>query len=72
MANKRPIPEEIVTKLRQVEILTRQEMSRLDAIRQIGVTEQTNCRPRVRCSEYTRLDQGCRSADSLHRTGITL
>lgn len=41
MANKRPKPEEIVTKLRQVEILTAQGMPRLDAIRQIGVTEQT-------------------------------
>jgi putative transposase len=34
-------PEEIVTKLRQVEVLTGQGMPRLDAIRQIGVTEQT-------------------------------
>jgi len=41
MANKRPKPEEIVTKLRQVEVLTGQGMARLDAIRQIGVAEQT-------------------------------
>ena len=41
MANKRPKPEESVTKLRQVEVLTGQGMPRLDAIRQIGVTEQT-------------------------------
>ncbi len=41
MANKRPKPEGIVAKLRQVEILTGQGMPRLDAIRQIGVTEQT-------------------------------
>ncbi|NVO26728.1 IS3 family transposase [Donghicola sp. C2-DW-16] len=41
MANKRPKPEEIVTKLRQVEVLTGQGMPRLDAIRQIDVTEQT-------------------------------
>ena len=40
MANKRPKPEEIVTKLRQVEVLTGQGMPRLDAIRQIGVTDQ--------------------------------
>lgn len=40
MANKRPKPEEIVWKLRQVEILMGQGMSRLDAIRQIGVVEQ--------------------------------
>ena len=41
MANKRPNPEEIVTKLRQVEVLIGQGLSRLDAIRQIGVVEQT-------------------------------
>ena len=41
MANKRPKPEEIVTKLRQVEVLMGQGLSRLDAIRQIGVVEQT-------------------------------
>ena len=41
MANKRPKPEEIVSKLRQVEVLMGQGMARLDAIRQIGVVEQT-------------------------------
>ena len=41
MTNKRPKPEEIVSKLRQVEVLMGQGMSRLDAIRQVGVVEQT-------------------------------
>ncbi len=41
MADKRPKPEEIVLTLRQVEVLMGQGMSRLDAIRQIGVVEQT-------------------------------
>ena len=41
MSNKRPKPEEIVSKLRQVEVLMGQGMPRLDAIRQIGVVEQT-------------------------------
>ena len=41
MTNKRPKPEEIVSKLRQVEVLMGQGMSRLDAIRQIRVVEQT-------------------------------
>ena len=41
MANKRPKPEEIITKLRQVEVLMGQGMSRLDLIRQIGGVEQT-------------------------------
>ena len=41
MAGKRPKPEEIVTKLRQVEVLQGQGMSIADAVRQIGVTQQT-------------------------------
>ncbi|WP_153768010.1 IS3 family transposase [Labrenzia sp. CE80] len=41
MAIKRPKPEEIVVKLRQVEVLMGQGMARIDAIRQTGVTEQT-------------------------------
>ena len=41
MANERPKPEEIVSKLRQVEVLMGQGLSRLDAIRRIGVVEQT-------------------------------
>ncbi|WP_299664830.1 IS3 family transposase [uncultured Ruegeria sp.] len=41
MANKRPKPEEIVSKFRQVEVLMGQGMPRLDAIRQVGVVEQT-------------------------------
>ena len=41
MGIKRHKPEEIVTKLRQVEVLCGQGMPRIDAIRQIGVTEQT-------------------------------
>ena len=41
MAIKRPKPEEIVVKLRQVEVLMGQGMPRIGAIRQISVTEQT-------------------------------
>jgi len=41
MANKRHKPEEIVTKLRQGEVLVGQGMARIDAIREIGVVEQT-------------------------------
>lgn len=41
MAIKRPRPEEIVVKLRQVEVLMGQGMARIDAIRQTSVTEQT-------------------------------
>ena len=41
MGIKRYKPEEIVTKLRQVEVLAGQGMARIDAIRQISITEQT-------------------------------
>ncbi|WP_144436251.1 IS3 family transposase, partial [Roseibium album] len=41
MPTKRHKPEEIVSKLRQVEVLVGQGMSRIDAIRQVRITEQT-------------------------------
>jgi putative transposase len=41
MSRKRHKPEEIVTKLRQVDVLVSQGQSVADAIRQIGVTEVT-------------------------------
>ena len=41
MAKKRYKPEEIVAKLRQVEVLQGQGSTVVDAIRQIGVTEVT-------------------------------
>ncbi len=41
MARKRFKPEEIVAKLRQVEVLQSQGMAVADAVRQIGVTEVT-------------------------------
>jgi len=41
MARKRHKPEEIVSKLRQVDVLVLQGQNVVDAIRQIGVTEVT-------------------------------
>ena len=41
MGTKRLKPEEIVTKLRQVEVLVGQGMARVDAIREVRITEQT-------------------------------
>jgi len=41
MAIKRNKPEEIVTKLLQVKVLVGQGKTRIDAIRKIGVVEQT-------------------------------
>ena len=46
MGKKRHKPEEIVAKLRQVDVLTTQGQSVAEAIRSIGVTEvsfATNC-----------------------------
>ena len=41
MEIKRYKPEEIATKLRQVEVLVGQGMARIDAICQIGIIEQS-------------------------------
>ena len=59
MARKRYRPEEIVAKLRQVEVLQSQGMAAADAIRQIGVSEVTYYRWR---KEY-----GGMGADQLKR-----
>jgi hypothetical protein len=44
MAGKRDKPEEIVAKLRQVEVLQGQGAPVADAVRRIGVTQQTYSR----------------------------
>ncbi len=41
MANKRHKSEEIVTKFRQVDLLIGQGMARIDAIREVRITEPT-------------------------------
>ncbi len=41
MGLKRHKPEEIIAKLRQAEVLVGQGMARIDAIRQVPITEQT-------------------------------
>jgi len=48
MSTKRHKPEEIVNKLRQVEVLVGQGQPRIDAIRQVQITEQTYYRWRKR------------------------
>jgi hypothetical protein len=40
MGNKRHKPEEIVTKLRQIEVLCCQGMPRIDSIRQVQITDR--------------------------------
>ena len=56
MTGKRSTPEQIIAKLRQVEVLTGQGKSVAEAVRAIGVTEPTYHRWR---SEYggLKLDQ---------------
>jgi transposase-like protein len=56
MPRKRHTPEEIVAKLRQVDVLVSQGVPAADAVRQIGVTEVTYYRWR---QEYggLKLDQ---------------
>lgn len=56
MAGKRSPPEQIITKLRQIEVLTGQGTSVAEAVRAIGVTEAAYYRWR---SEYggLKLDQ---------------
>ncbi len=55
MARKRHKPEEIVDKLRQVDVLTSQGRSVAEAVRMIGVTEVTYYRWR---QEYGGLKSG--------------
>ena len=60
MARKRHKPEEVVAKLRQVDVLTSQGMPIVDAIRSIGVTEVTYYRWRneyggLKCDQVKRL-----------------
>ena len=50
MSHKRHKPEEIVAKLRQVDVLLTQGQTVADAIRSIGVTEVTYYRWRIRLS----------------------
>jgi putative transposase len=50
MARKRYKPEEIVAKLRQVDVLVSQGQNMVDAIRQIGVSEVTGETSKPRAS----------------------
>lgn len=56
MGNKRFKPEEIVQKLRHVEVLVGQGIARLNAIRQIAYQRPLTSHPRLSCkSIQTRL-----------------
>jgi putative transposase len=62
MSSKRHTPEQIVAKLRQVDVLTAQGTSVADAVRSIGVTEVTYYRWRqefggLKTSQVKRLKE---------------
>jgi len=62
MPRKRPTPEEIVAKLRQVDVLVSQGKSVADAVRSIGTTEVTYYRWRkeyggLRTAQVKRLKE---------------
>jgi len=54
MAGKRDKPEDVVLKLRQVEVLQGQGMGIAEAVRQIGVTQQTYYRWRKQYGGMSR------------------
>ena len=54
MVIKRPKSEELVVKLRQVEVLIGHRMPRIDAIKQISVIEQTYYRWNKKCGGMAR------------------
>jgi putative transposase len=55
MAGKREKPEDIVSKLRQVEVLQGQGMTVSEAVRKIGVSEQTFYRWRKQYGGMSRV-----------------
>ena len=60
-ARTRYKPEDIVAKLRRVDVLTSQGHTLADAIRQIGVSEVTYYRWRQECQCRCKFPQMCRS-----------
>ncbi len=54
MAGKREKAEDIVSKLRQIEVLQGQGMTIADAVRQIGITQQTYYRWRKQYAGMNR------------------
>jgi transposase-like protein len=70
MARKRYKPEEIVAKLRQVDVLLSQGQSTAEAVRQIGVTETTYFRWRREFGGL-KTDQSRRGARSTMRADLT-
>ena len=64
MPRKKHMPEEIVAKLRQVDVLVSQGGAIAEAVRQIGVTEVTLCGTAPKASAF--------SSDELHGSGAVI
>jgi putative transposase len=69
IATKRHIPEEIVSKLRQVDVLRGQGLTAADAIRQIGITSLTCYRWRKTYGGRGKVDQLRVAVSDTHRAG---
>lgn len=69
MAGKRDKPEDVVLKLRQVEVLQGRGIAVADAVRQIGVTQQTYDRWRKQYGGLSRdqRDVGLSGTVSRHK-----
>ena len=63
MPKKRYTPEEIVAKLRQVDVLVSQGQNIADAIRQIGVSEVTYYRWRQEYGAEGEAPEGARAGE---------
>ena len=77
MSNKRPKPEEIVGKLRQVEVLVGQGMKQIGIIREIGTVELTFYRWRkqyggVGTDQVKELKRLQKENERLHRAVLDL
>ena len=73
MTRKRHKPEEIVAKLRQVDVLVSQGQAVADAIRAIGVTEvgsETSCLTASSSTHSERLRSSWRAGDTTIRSGL--
>jgi len=68
MPRKRHKPEEIVAKLRQVDVVVSQGQSVTDAVRQIGVTEELGRSERTMMSRRRR--RGASNGADVHNTPI--
>jgi hypothetical protein len=70
MATKRHKPEEIVTKLRQVDVLVGQGMVRVDAIRQVSIKALAHRHFRNHSPSVFENRRACRAIENSHHDRI--